>query len=120
MESFLYNTNYEDIKLLNINNKNNQDFVINQKNYHILFNIEYDIFHEIDLINLFLELFIFLKEKTHNDIFITICCLNNETYTNIIYKQKLDNNFDINYDDFVKLNDLLINLQNLKIYYKFQ
>ena len=62
------------------------------------------------MINLFLELFIFLKEKTHNDIFITICCLNNETYTNIIYKQKLDDNFHINYDEFVKLiNDNLFN-----------
>ena len=36
MESFLYDTNYENIKLLSINNKNKQDFIINSKNYHIL------------------------------------------------------------------------------------
>ena len=110
MESFLYDTDYEDIKLLSINNKNKQDFIINKKNYHILFNIEYDIFHNIDLINLFLELFNFLKEQEHINIFITICCLNNEEYTNIIYKQKIDNEFDLSYNDFVKLiNDNLFN-----------
>ena len=110
MESFLYDTNYENIKLLSINNKNKQDFIINSKNYHILFNIEYDIFHNVDLINLFLELFNFLKQQENINIFITISCLNNEEYTTIIYKKKIDNEFNLSYNDFVKLiNDNLFN-----------